>query len=74
MIESVILSLIYILVIAAVIYIILWILSTVAGVQLPEKVIQIIWIVFALVCLLILVRLLLPGLGVKLGALLPMLA
>ena len=73
MIEAIIYALIYICLLALVIYLILWVLGTVAGVQLPPKVIQIIWVVFALVCLLILVRLLLPHSGRLLGAMLPLL-
>lgn len=63
MIEAVIYALIYICVLALVIYLIIWVLQTVAGIGLPPKVIQIIWIIFALVCVLILVQLLLPRLG-----------
>ena len=63
MIEAAITSLIYLLVLAAVIYLILWVLQAVAGIALPDKVVQIIWIVFALICLLIVVRLLLPHIG-----------
>jgi hypothetical protein len=73
MIEAVIYALIYICLLALVIYLILWVLGTVAGVTLPPKVIQIIWVVFALVCLLILVRLLLPHSGRLLGGMLPLL-
>ena len=73
MIEAVIYALIYICLLALVIYLVLWVLGTVAGVQLPPKVIQIIWVVFALVCLLILVRLLLPHSGKLLGGMLPLL-
>jgi hypothetical protein len=60
MLESVISLLIYVLVFAAIIYIVIWLLQTVAGVALPPKVVQILWIVFALVVILLLVRLLLP--------------
>lgn len=69
MLEGVITALIYICVLALVIYLVLWVLETVAGVGIPAKVVQIIWIVFALVAILILVRLLLPGGGRLLGAL-----
>lgn len=73
MIEAVIYALIYICLLALVIYLIIWVLQTVAGIALPPKVIQIIWVIFALVCLLILVRLLLPHLGKLAGAVLPLL-
>lgn len=73
MLEAVIYALIYICVLALVIYLVIWVLQTVAGVGLPPKVIQIIWIIFALVCLLILVRLLLPHMGKLASAVLPLL-
>jgi hypothetical protein len=72
MIEAIIYALIYICLLALVIYLILWVLGTVAGVALPPKVIQIIWVIFALVCILILVRLLLPHMG-RLVGMLPLL-
>lgn len=72
MIEAIITTLIYICLLAVAIYLILWVITTVAGIALPEKVIQIIWIVFVLICVLFLVRLLMPHFG-KLGAMLPLL-
>ena len=72
MVEAVIYALIYICLLALVIYLIIWVLQTVAGLALPPKVIQIIWIIFALICILILVRLLLPHAG-KLVGMLPLL-
>lgn len=72
MIEAVIYALITICVIALVIYLVLWVLQTVAGLALPPKVVQIIWIIFALVCVLILVRLLLSSGGGKLLTVLPL--
>ena len=73
MIEAIIYALIYICLLALVIYLIIWVLNTVAGIALPPKVIQIIWVIFALICILILVRLLLPHFG-KLVGMLPLLA
>ena len=73
MIEAVIYSLIYICLLALVIFLVLWVIQTVAGISLPPKIVQIIWVVFVLVCLLILVRLLLPHFGKLAGAVLPML-
>lgn len=75
MIEGIIMALIYLCLLAAAIYLIIWVITSIAGIALPPKVIQIIWIVFVLVCVLFLVRMLLPGMGIKLGlgALLPLL-
>jgi len=74
MIEAVIYALIYICLLALVIYLILWVLQTVAGIALPQQIVKIIWVVFALVCLLILVRLLLPHAGRLAGTMLQLLA
>jgi hypothetical protein len=74
MVEAVIYALIYICLLALVIYLVIWVLQTIAGIALPPKVIQIVWIIFALICILVLVRLLLPHSGRLLGAMLPVLA
>lgn len=61
MIESVIMLLIYICVIALVIYLVLYVLQNVLGIPLPGKVIQILWVIFALVVILLLLRVVLGG-------------
>jgi hypothetical protein len=61
MIEAVIVTLIYICVIALVVYLAFWVLEQI-GVPLPPQVIKIIWIVVVLICLLLVVRVLLPPL------------
>jgi len=68
MIESVIGLLIWVCVIALVLYLVQWVLTSVIGIPLPEKVVQILWVIFGLIVILMLVRLLLgsghmPGLG-----------
>lgn len=73
MIEAAIYGLIYICLLALVIYLIIWVLQTVVGIALPAKVIQIIWVIFILVCVLILVQMVLPRAGFRLGAVLPLL-
>jgi hypothetical protein len=52
---------------ALVIYLIIWVLTSVVGVAVPAKVIQIIWVIFVLVCILIFVQLVLPRAGFRLG-------
>lgn len=69
MLEAVITALIYICLLALALYLVLWVIESVIGISLPAKVVQILWIVFTLVVILILVRLLLPGSGRLLGAL-----
>jgi hypothetical protein len=61
MIEAVIMTLIYICVIALVVYLAFWVLEQI-GVPLPPQVVKIIWIVVVLICLLLVVRVLLPPL------------
>lgn len=60
MLESIILFLIYICVVAIVIYLVIWVLRDILGLPIPGKVIQILWVIFALIAILFLVRLLLP--------------
>lgn len=67
MLESIIMFLIYLCVVAIVIYLVLWVLQTVLGLPLPGKVVQIMWVVFALIAILFLVRLLLPLSGRRFG-------
>lgn len=62
MLASIITFLIYICVLALVIYLILWVLRDVLGLPIPAKVIQILWVIVALVVILWLVQML-PGLG-----------
>ena len=69
MVEAIIYALIYICLAALVIYLIVWVLDTVIGIGLPAKVIQIVWVIFALVCVLILVQAILPRAGFRLGEL-----
>lgn len=66
MIEAVLIALIYIAVAALVVWLVIYVLNTVVGWQLPAKVIQIIWVIFALLAILWLVRAILPGAGVAL--------
>jgi hypothetical protein len=65
MLESVIMFLIYVCVIAIIIYLVIWVLRDVLGLPLPAKVIQILWVIFALIVILFLVRLILPLAGGK---------
>ena len=59
MLESVIMFLIYVCIVALVMYLVIYVLQSV-GIALPPMVIKILWIIFMLVVLLFLVRLLLP--------------
>jgi hypothetical protein len=60
MIVTIITLLIYICVLALVIYLIIWVLGVV-GINLPPKVIQILWVIVALIALLFIVQALLGG-------------
>lgn len=61
MLPAVISFLIYICVLALVVYLIVWVLTDVIGIPIPAKVIQILWIIVALVAILWLVEMVLPG-------------
>jgi len=58
MIESIILMLIYICLIVAAMWLILWVLEQL-GVPLPAMIVKIAWVIVALVCILVLYKLLL---------------
>lgn len=60
MLEAVIMFLIWCCVAALVIYLVIWVLRDVIGLPLPDKVIQILWVIFALIVILMLVQFLLP--------------
>lgn len=64
MLETVITLLIYLCILALVVWLVLWVLEQI-GIPIPAMVVKIIWIIVALVALLFLVRHL-PGLGLKL--------
>jgi hypothetical protein len=61
MIASVITFLIYVCVLALVIYLIIWVLRDIIGVPIPAKVIQILWVIVALIVILWLVQMVLGG-------------
>ena len=73
MVDAAIVLIIYLLVIAAVIYLVFWAIETVAGVGIPPKVQQIIWVIYVLIAVLLLLRLILPRLA-AVPAMLPLFA
>jgi Uncharacterized protein conserved in bacteria len=66
MIESVIMFLIYVCLLAIVIYAVVYVLRDVIGLPIPAKIIQILWVIVALLVLLWLVQLILGGGGLSL--------
>ena len=66
MLVSVITFLIYVCILALVIYLIIWVLRDVVGLPIPEKVIQILWVIVALIVILWLVQMVLGGGGFRL--------
>ena len=63
MLVSVIVFLIYLCLLALVIYLVIWIVRDVIGVPIPQKVIQILWVIVALIVILWLVQLITAGGG-----------
>jgi multisubunit Na+/H+ antiporter MnhF subunit len=61
MLASVIMFLIYICLLAIVIYLIIWVLRDVIGLPIPEKVVQLLWVIVALIAILFLVQMVLGG-------------
>jgi hypothetical protein len=66
MIEAVIIALIWICVAALIVWLVLYVLQSIMGWQIPAKIIQIIWVIFALLAILWLLRAVMPGIGVSL--------
>jgi len=63
MLASVITFLIYLCLLAIVIYIVIWVLRDVIGLPIPEKVIQLLWVIVALIAILWLVQMVVGGGG-----------
>ena len=69
MLASVITFLIYVCLLALVIYLVIWVLRDVVGLPIPPKVIQILWVIVALIVILWLVQMVIGGGGFHLPAL-----
>jgi len=68
MLTSIITFLIYICLLAIVIYLVIWVLRDIVGLPIPEKVIQILWVIVALIAILWLVQMVLGGGSFKLSS------
>lgn len=66
MLPAVIQFLIYVCVLAIVIYLIIWVVRDVIGLPIPGKVIQLLWVIVALIVILWLVEMVLPGMHLRL--------
>jgi hypothetical protein len=64
MIESVITGLIYLCLVVLAIYLVIMVLNHI-GVTIPDNIMKIIWVIVLLFAILIIVRTILPGLGIK---------
>lgn len=69
MLESVIIFLIYVCVLALIVYLVIYVLRDVLGLPIPPKVIQILWVIIALIVILWLVQMVLGGGGLRLPSL-----
>ncbi len=61
MLAAVITFLIYICLLAIVIYLVIWVLTEVVGLPIPAKVIQLLWVIVALIAILWLVQMVVGG-------------
>ena len=66
MIEAVISGLIYLCILVICVYLIEFVLGAL-GISIPANIMKIIWVIVILVAILILVRTILPGMGIRLG-------
>ena len=67
MLAAVITFLIYLCLLAIVIYLVIWVLRDVIGLPIPEKVVQLLWVIVALIAILWLVQMVMGGGSFKLG-------
>jgi hypothetical protein len=68
MLASVITFLIYICLLAIVIYLVIWVLRDIIGLPIPEKVVQLLWVIVALIAILFLVQMVMSGGSLKLSS------
>lgn len=66
MLEAVIQLLIWLIVLAIVVYVIQWVLSVI-GISIPDQIMKLVWLALALVALLMILKTILPAAGVRLG-------
>jgi hypothetical protein len=66
MVESVITLLIYICVLVALAWLVIWVVTEILGLPIPPRVVQIIWVIVALVVILLVYRAVAPHLGLHL--------
>ena len=67
MLASVITFLIYVCLLAIVIYLVIWVLRDIIGLPIPEKVVQLLWVIVALIAILFLVQMVMGGGSFRLG-------
>jgi len=71
MIEAVIMGLIYLCLLVICVYLITWVLGQL-GIAIPDNIMKVIWVIVILVAILIIVRTILPGMGIRIGWLMPL--
>lgn len=71
MIESVIMAMIYLVLMAIAVYIVLWVLAEI-GITIPANIMKLLWVIVVLVALLMVVRTFLPAIGVRVSGVFPL--
>lgn len=66
MIESIIMMLIYLCLLAICVYLVLWVLEQI-GIVIPAHVMKLLWVIVVLIVILMVVRTILPAAGIRLG-------
>lgn len=66
MIESVIMMLIYLCLLAIAVYLVIWVLEQI-GISIPANIMKLLWVIVILVVVLMIVRTFLPAIGVRVG-------
>lgn len=68
MLESVVMMLIYLCLLAIAVYLIIWVLGII-GVVIPDPIMKLLWVIVVLLAVLMIVRVMLPGMGLRMGGL-----
>jgi|KBSSwiStaDraftv2_1062776.scaffolds.fasta_scaffold187960_5 hypothetical protein len=66
-IEAIVMGLIYLCLIVIAIYLVIWVLGQL-GISIPDNIMKVLWVIVVLIAVLVLVRTVLPGMGIRLGA------
>jgi len=68
MIESVVMAMISLCILVIAVFIVVWVLEQL-GIAIPANIMKVLWVIIVLIAILIVVRTVLPGMGIRVGLL-----